>query len=246
MSLIDQQNRFRALDQWYKSEAGCKVYEAINAELAYLKQLLHGDIILQLGSSGDTPFSMQFRYQHYWLASVTPEPQTTLLTNLNQLPLDRNSVDCIVAPLIWEAFPEKNPIDEIDRVLKPSGYIVFIGINPASLWGFWLRFSRKNCFGRRSKSSKSMLSVKLAMMHRGYIQCHLSNFYYIPPVSKLSWINRLAVFNQVGKMLSPMPAGFYCLVMQKHESQPTLVAPVTETLFTPAKACPQSFCRSEN
>ncbi len=47
------------------------------------------------------------------------------------LPFKRDSIDCILAPLTLQCFNlNKNPIDEIDRVLKPMGYLVIFGTNP--------------------------------------------------------------------------------------------------------------------
>lgn len=54
---------------------------------------------------------------------------------LNQLPLDRNSIDCIIVPLTLETFGSSlSLIDEIDRVLSPMGFVILLGINPWSLW----------------------------------------------------------------------------------------------------------------
>lgn len=55
------------------------------------------------------------------------EPSSTIITSYTQLPLDRNSIDCVIVPFAMEAFShQKNPIDEIDRVLKPMGYAIFL------------------------------------------------------------------------------------------------------------------------
>lgn len=132
MACQDQIDRFLALEQWFASPLGKHIAQAFDAELAHLKQLLHGDIMLQLGNSSENLWLSSLRFQHKWLAMTHLDPnRSTLVTKLNQLPLDRDSVDCIIAPLTLEAFTHlENPVDEWDRVLKPMGYLVFWGLIP--------------------------------------------------------------------------------------------------------------------
>jgi len=236
LSLEEQKTRFHALNDWFLSEHGSKIIEAFAEQLQPLKSLLHGDCLLQLGSTGTHQLLHHFRFQHRWLATPYLSESASLVTALNQLPLDRNSVDCILAPLTLNGFPpRKNPLDEIDRILKPSGYVVFLGINPVSAWGFWLRFVNNNCFGSKLLTPQSVLAIKRIMMHHGYIQCHLSNFYFIPPFRNKALFNHLDILNEVGKMISIVPSGFYCLVMQKHQLQPLTPVPVKpQEIFVPA------------
>jgi hypothetical protein len=55
------------------------------------------------------------------------------------------------------------------------------------------------------------------MMIRGYRQCSLTSFYYIPPFRHQSLIEKLEFFNVMGRMVWPFPAGFYCFIAQKHQ-----------------------------
>ena len=111
----------------------------------------------------------------------------------------------------------KNPIDEIDRVLKPMGYAILFGINPLSFWGGALAMQRLACFGPSKATLISSFALTRMMLHRGYRQCALTGFYYIPPVSNDYLIQKLAFLNEMGKMIWPFPAGFYCLIVQKYQ-----------------------------
>ena len=140
------------------------------------------------------------------------------MSSLVQLPLDNHSVDCVVAPLMLEAFPYlQNPLDEVDRILKPMGYIIFYGINPWSLWGVSMRFGKHACFARHHGTLTMALSLKYAMLDRGYQQRMLSRFYYIPPLLSESLIRNLEFLNVMGKMIWPTPPGFYCMIFQKQQ-----------------------------
>jgi|GEM_PF-1165154 len=226
LPILQQESMFQALDEWFVSEQGERVANAFLAEVTALKPLLYGDTMVQLGACGNNAVFRSLRYLHKTLISPVMTTSTNLVSSLTQLPLASNSVDCVIAPLTLNAFSnEKNPIDEIDRILKSMGYVVFLGVNPFSLWGYWLHYSRHACFGRERGVLHSIFSVKRAMLHRGYVQSHLSGFYYIPPARSASAIKKLEIFNVLGKMISPMPSGFYCFVVQKHQESGLLLPP---------------------
>lgn len=217
MSIDAQKNMFHALHEWFLTPAGIRVAEAFNTELKALTDILHGETMVQLGSCGDNIWFPQLRYMHKWLLSpVLDSDKTVLLSSINQLPLQRDSVDCVFAPLTLNAFSHNvELLDEVDRVLKPMGYAVFLAVNPVSLWGMWLKLSRSNCFATKNNGLHSSLFTQHALSHRGYEICHLSNFYYIPPVSSQKMLSGLSILNVIGKMLSPLPSGFYYLIVRK-------------------------------
>ena len=226
LSLDDQKNRCRALEQWFQSPQGIGVSHAFASCVRLSPDVSCGQLLLQLGHCGMSPWLHELSYRRKWLLSpCLGNPNTDIVTSLNALPLNRNSVDCIVAPFLLESFGmSRCPLDEIDRVLKPMGYLVFCGINPFSLWGLAGSLGLLSCFGHRTIRLYSSLWLKQALMTRGYQQCFWETFYYIPPVRSSKWISSLAFLNEMGKMISPTPAGFYCLVVQKYEkASPSLL-----------------------
>ncbi|KTD20090.1 methyl-transferase [Legionella lansingensis] len=248
MSFEDEKNRFQALRDWFKTSQGLHVARAFVGELTPLTEFLYGETLLQLGDCGDNLWLNSLHYRHKWLATPYYSPGSEVITDFNSLSLDRNSVDCIIAPLTLQAFThKKNPIDELDRILKPMGYIIFFGINPLSLWGLFMRFGMHSCFGALKAHSMSFFFVKRAMLHRGYIQCSLSSFYFIPPIYQEKWIHHLEFLNEVGKMMWPCPAGFYCLVMQKLEEGHTDFLPeaIEEELLDRERLPLQTSCRHD-
>ncbi|WP_419418652.1 methyltransferase domain-containing protein [Legionella sp. D16C41] len=246
MSLEEQQSKFYALNDWCHTEQGVKVIQAFLSELTPLKDLLHGNTLLQLGYCGSNLFTSNLRFQHKWIATPYLDKTSNAVMLFNQLPLDRESIDCLIAPLTLDILAAKSSLDEIDRVLKPLGYIIFFGINPISLWGWWLQKANKKSFAELLGKPRSVLSIKRAMSHRGYIQCHLSTFYYVPPCKSEKWLKKFELFNEIGKMISPIPAGFYCLVMQKHQENlvgPILLEEEEETINTVNPVTLQPTCK---
>ncbi len=222
MLLDEQVTKYSALDAWFKTAQGNCVAQAFFNELQQINGHLKGERLLQLGTCGENLWFSLFKFHYKWLVNPSVVPRvTTSVSSLTSLPFERDSMDCIIAPLSLEAFPQgKNPIDEIDRVLKPMGYVIFFGINPCSFWGAALALQRLNCFGHAPGTLTSSLSLKRTMLQRGYKQCALSSFYYIPPIESPFWMKKLEFFNEMGKMIWPFPAGFYCFIAQKYQYSP--------------------------
>lgn len=210
-------HRFEALDTWFHTPHGSYIAAAIEEELTHLNGILRGETLIQLGGSLDNAWLAGLKFPYKWLFTPQVQPENIHCSSLmNVLPLDRESIDCVVAPFTVDAFYTKDALlDEIDRVLKPMGHVVFIGVNPISLWGWWLAYSKNNCFGEYKGHPKPLLAIQRPLIHRGYLQCYYNGFYFIPPVTQPKWFHNLAFLNQVGKMISPCPSAFYCLVMQK-------------------------------
>lgn len=198
---------------------GNRVARAFADELEHASEQFSGETLLQLGSCGDNPWLSLLKFRHKWLVNPCVVPKKTgLIASLTMLPVERDSIDCVVAPLSLEAFErDKNPLDEIDRVLKPMGYAIFFGINPCSFWGLALRLRRVSCFGPGIGTLTSSIAVKHMMLQRGYRLCALTSFYYIPPVTSSFLIRKLEFLNEMGKMVWPFPAGFYCFIAQKYQ-----------------------------
>lgn len=245
--LDDQANKYRALDNWFMSPQGSRVAHAFADELIHISDQLGGDNLLQLGSCGENIWlpALKFRKKYIVTPCGIPE-KTSFKASLTALPVDRDSMDCVIAPLTLEAFSQnKNPIDEIDRILKPMGYAIFFGINPCSFWGGALHWHRLACFGAQRGALTSSFTIKRAMLQRGYTLCALTSFYYIPPVTRPFWIRMLAFFNEMGKMIWPFPAGFYCLIVQKYQpTSPDLMTDVVnEELLISSKSNLQAISK---
>lgn len=236
MVFDEQVLKYRSLENWFATPQGLRVASAFSEELTPLHDEIYGTSLLQLGSCGDNIWLDSFRYKNKWI--ITPffeKNQPLVNASLTAIPLTRESIDCVVAPLTMEAFSkERNPLDEIDRILKSMGYVIFLGIHPWSFWGFSLKWGKLSCFANARVSLTSSFCLKHAMLERGYRQCFYSSFHYLPPVTQKTLIEKLSFINQMGKMIWPFPAGFYCLIVQKyqfHEPDLSLEAVKNELVF---------------
>lgn len=224
--LIDQQvKQFYALDEWFQSPLGLSVANEFRKQFEPVLEYLKGDTLLQLGQCANNCWLTDLQFDKKWIASpFSINEPNALVCSLNQIPLQRNSIDSIIAPLTIEPFDNSiNLIDEIDRILKPMGYVVFLCFNPWSLWGGAIKCGLLHCYAEKKMKMHTPFHLNRILMQRGYRQCSLNNFYYIPPVTNKSLLKKLAFFNEMGKMLWPFPSAFYCYIAQKY-------SPITPSL----------------
>jgi hypothetical protein len=226
---VDHLDQLDQLDQWFLTPQGKAVGHAFMQHLGELHPLLpyfKGQRLLQIGAAGAHPWLKYFNYQErYLLAMQTPHLDQPgflkVFGHTHALPLASESMDCVIAPLSLDACEDAMmALNELDRILKPMGFLVIYGLNRWSLWSLAMRFGLGVNIPRGTIHPCSLLRLKNTLIHFEYLIHHLGLFYYLPPVHSSKWINRLEIFNELGKMISPCPSGFYCMVVQKHVSLP--------------------------
>lgn len=217
MNLDEQKHRYRALNDWFCKPQGMQVVDALALKLLQLNPSWPRNAhILQLGLTGDKPL-ISSAYT-YTLTPCQAMPNASCIASPKQLPFKRNSIDIIVAPFLFEIFGSyQSPLDEIDRVLSPMGYVVFLGINPVSLWGLALKLGYLSELGQSGMQPHFPLSIRQALFARGFEQDVFEMFHYIPPFKQQRWIKKSLFLNEMGKIMPIFPAGFYLLIMQKYQ-----------------------------
>jgi hypothetical protein len=222
VNLDEQRHRYRALDDWFKTPQGHYLGDAMSMQLSQFKKHLAQDVLLQLGVCGDNVWLSQLGLKKTWVSTPCLDaPNATFIASPQHIPLERNSVDVVIAPMLLEIFGRyKNPLDEIDRVLSPMGHVIFFGINPVSLWGAALACHGLEGLGQAHMTLHSPLGLKRTFLNRGYQQKWFETFYYVPPFQREQWIKNSLFLNEMGKMMTVFPAGFYCMVLQKYQLSP--------------------------
>lgn len=132
----------RALESWYGSHAGDELCEGVRSRLQPILDLAFGYHILQLGPLAHRNLIAGSPINHHLFASDSPLGKPSLLCHGDELPLESDSVDMLVAvhALEFTHHPHAS-LREMQRVLRPRGHLVIVGFNPWSLPGF-LRYLR--------------------------------------------------------------------------------------------------------
>ena len=206
------------LDDWFKTAQWSDIVEEFILQFDIYREKFSGDSLLQIGQFGNNQWLKYFNYRKTWITNSVLGDRSNCVALPQYLPFDRNSMDCIIAPFVMElSANDEHCLDEIDRVLKPMGYVVFLNVNPFSLWGLTLKCMNLCGNVHHSYSLTSFFKLQNAMTTRGYQQCLLKHFYFIPPFMNKSLLHKLNFLNHMGKIIAPFPSGFYCLIMQKYQ-----------------------------
>jgi len=127
-------------NQWLKSNLAKKLKELEVEKLAACLPDLSGHYLLQYSAFNEMVVKSS-TLKHHFLASEVPSlnGSSQLQMNYQQLPFRENCLDCVVAHhvLDFNASPHQC-LREAARTVVPNGYLVIVGFNPWSAWG-WSR-----------------------------------------------------------------------------------------------------------
>lgn len=124
------------LETWYARDAGERLFAEIRLRSRRLLDVAFGYHILQLGPLPTRRLLDDSRIHHRIIATGSDQPGVTLACNSDELPLESDSVDAIIAlhTLDFCANPHDS-LREMQRALTPHGHLLIIGFNPFSLRG---------------------------------------------------------------------------------------------------------------
>jgi SAM-dependent methyltransferase len=163
-----------------------------------------------------------------------------LVSGFEDLPLESQSVDLVVLPHQLEFSPDPHQIlREADRVLRPEGRLVVVGMNPLSLWGLRHSLSRRplNPFlpptGQligipRLRDWMKLLSFEIDSGHYG---C------YAPPCRTQKWLDRMHFMERAGDRWWPICGAVYMVSAVKRVRGMRLIGPAWKRRPAP-KAAP--------
>jgi len=124
------------LENWYSRENGQYLLESTRAAIQDALDTAFGYHILQLGVSGGRPLCLGSPINHRVFCAQQPGEAVGLVADPEELPLESDSVDAIIAHHCLEFAEHPHQIlREIQRVLTPQGQLLVVGFNPYSLLG---------------------------------------------------------------------------------------------------------------
>ncbi|MFK8041143.1 class I SAM-dependent methyltransferase [Congregibacter sp.] len=126
----------RALESWYARDSGEELCTAIRLCLEPVLGLSFGYHILQIGPLAQRSLIADSPINHQIFASGAVDRSASLYCHGDELPLESDSVDTVVAfhALEFDEHPHGS-LREMQRVLRPHGHLIVVGFNPYSLLG---------------------------------------------------------------------------------------------------------------
>ena len=195
------------------------------------------------------------RMQHRWLALAQPPQGPPLLPvvapvngvslhcEFDALPFESNSLDLVLLPHALELSQDPHQtLREVERVLRPEGRVVILGLNPASLWGLRQnlgRLTRGQAHSFLPQAGDSIgywrLRDWLRLLNLEVEGAHFGC--YSPPLSTDAWLQRWAWVEGVGGRWWPVLGAAYFIVAVKRVRGMRLLG-LARPLKTNAKTAP--------
>lgn len=124
------------LESWYARENGVYLQQQMRSVVRNFLDTSFGYHILQLGVTGGDPLCQESPINHRIYCSGSPGAGVELVADADELPLESDSVDTIIAHHCLEFADDPHQVlREIHRVLTPQGRLLLIGFNPYSFQG---------------------------------------------------------------------------------------------------------------
>jgi SAM-dependent methyltransferase len=246
------------LAEWLQTPAGRYLLEWEQREIDSAVADIFGFHALQLGLP-ELDALRANRMPHRWLAldAATPVPDAAaapaaaalLRCDFDALPLDSQSLDLVVLPHTLELARDAHiALAEVERVLRPEGRVVILGLNPSSLWGLRQRFGHlrqqlMNNEGARPlylpsegeflayRRLRDWLRLLSFEVEGGRFGC------YRPPFTSARWFSRMGWIEHLGERWWPVFGAVYLLVAVKRVRGMRLVGLVQRQHLRP-KAAP--------
>lgn len=159
------------------------------------------------------------------ISTQSPPMPVALYCDCAALPFPSQSVDLVVMPHTLELTAHPHAaLREVERVLRPEGRVVIVGLNPASLWGLRQRAGRlRSSIGGAARPLflpqagefigywrlRDWLRLLGLEVERGRFGC------WRPAFESQAWLDRFAWIEPIGDRWWPVLGAVYFLVAVK-------------------------------
>lgn len=207
---------FYELNQWFLSEQGISLARALKTSSQSILSHVKGNTFLQLGiEEHETWLANNEIIKTFICLPFQGKHKASVISSLYELPFETSSIDVIFCPFTLNLLDHKlSFLSEVNRVLSDNGSVIFAGINPFSFWGL----PHQWCGASKMREFVSVYQLRKLLFDLEYSIKDIKHFVYWPPFVSSVFFERL--YEKVGQMLLPYPAGFYLLSAQKNRIKP--------------------------
>ena len=205
---------FNAMNQWYQGQPGASLRTLECHQVESLLAKISGDALLQIGRLSDAPYfsSNTIEYQLDLGTDVIADPY--------ELPFFPDTLDVVVLAHGLEfADHPVQLLEEIYRILAPNGYLIILGFNPWSLWGWAKLFKNKKKFPWCGKFW-SRAHIKQWCRNLDYSIVSSKTLCFRTPMAKASHRKLTWFLEALGQFCFPAFGGVYSVMVQKKVYEP--------------------------
>ncbi|WP_197512971.1 class I SAM-dependent methyltransferase [Acidihalobacter aeolianus] len=237
----------QALVEWYQGDVGRHVWARLHHEMPELLGEMFGYVGVQIGLGALTPSLLDGSRVKQRVGFGGIGRTIGVLGCPEALPFGAESLDLVILPHVLEYTQDPHQVlREVDRVLVPEGHAVFIGFNPASVWGVWAAAGRGpwrsvRRSGRAHLYTQARLKDWLALL--GFDVCQVRYLMYRPPTRHAVSTDSCGWLEKWGARHFPVLGGVRIIAARKRESTLTFIKPKRRRLRvlsgSPIKTAPE-------
>ena len=173
------------LEAWYQRKNGPYLLASLRQALKPTLDVSFGYHILQMGVARGCQLYEESTINHRIYAAAQVGSNVSLVTQSDDLPLESDSIDTLIAHHSLEFTPNPHKVlREMQRVLAPQGHMLIIGFNPYSLMGLRATVGRlvRNPLWQHRTVSRHRLIDWLHLLGCEVQDCR--HVYGLPPIGR--------------------------------------------------------------
>ena len=209
--------RIQQAQQWFLTAEGSVLQAQEQHCIDSMLPMVFGYHLMQLSVCPDTPLYNSSKIRHRFSLAETAGSSIAALCAAEDLPIANESIDVALLHHVLEFSEQPHRIlQELARVIMPSGYVVLVGFNPLSLLGLASFVGRwfNRGVGYQHALRRSRLEDWLTLM--GFTVQRIEQGYYLPP---WPWLLRTRLGKACNRWLGhrQWPLGGFYIVLAKKE-----------------------------
>ncbi len=228
--LQDQSLVTTRLSAWYQTPVGRQLGAELAERITSLADESFGYHALTVGAVLSEAPELRIR-QHSQVAASATELRRWLgagvLADFEALPIAAESVDLLIALHVLETRRDPHEImRELDRVLRPEGRMLIVGINPFSFWHLATRFPTSGGRGNAlAGSHHAPWRVVDWLKLLGYDIHGVSHWGGLLPTNRPGVYEKMGAWRRFSARGLGIMQGFYVIDAVRRVSTPTAIRP---------------------
>lgn len=224
------------ISRWYETPMGARIAEDLAECLGRMADDAFGYHAVLVGAVLPCVPRLRIRARTQVAATAEELAETPLMAvqaDFDYLPIETESVDLVIALHVLESSREPHEImRELDRIIRPEGRVLIVGVNPVSLWNLKKIWQQK-----RLGKEKMAQSGYLAGQHRaawrivdwlrllGYDVQSVEHLGGMCPTTRPLFYDKMGPVRTLGSKWLWFMQGFYVIDAVRRVSTPTAIRP---------------------
>jgi SAM-dependent methyltransferase len=224
------------ISRWYTTPMGARMAEDLAQCLGHLADDAFGYHAVMVGAV--LPCEPRLRIRARTQVAATREelaetPLMAVQADFDYLPIETESADLVIALHVLESTREPHDImRELDRIIRPEGRVLIVGVNPVSLWNL-------KKIGQQTWQGKDKLAQSgyLAGQHRaawrvvdwlrllGYDVQSVEHLGGLCPTTRPRFYDKMRSLRTISSKWLWFMQGFYVIDAVRRVSTPTAIRP---------------------